>query len=572
LMEAVAPAAVATTVDVALGYTNGFASELGGDSQAVTRLQHLVDIANQAYANSQINAQIRLVRTVSVNYPDATDNNDALAKLSGYQSGSGSIPVDPAFNALRTARDQYGADLVSLVRRFRTPENKGCGVAWLIGGNQSRIDNSDAPWGYSVVSDDIDRGDLDETDSKTYVCRKETLAHEMGHNMGQAHNSEDSDGTSGAHSYSYGYREVSVTGFYTVMAYRLASSSQRPIRYFANPNVLDLATGRPTGVANAADNARSMAITMPIVSTFRAQMVASSVPARNDIDANGRSEILWNSDTSGQFVYWSMNGPVLQSYVSKSLGIGYRVAATGDFNGDARSDLLWEDIGRTGVWMWLAQPNGDFAVSYVTDYPSGNNRIAGAADIDGNGRSEILWHSDTLGQFVYWRMNGPVFEGYVAKSLAVGYRVAATGDFNGDGRFDILWENLGRTGVWMWLAQPNGDFSVSYVTDYPSGNNRIAGAADITGDGRSEILWHSDTLGQFVYWSMNGPVLQSYAAKSLGIGYRVSATGDFNGDGRADVLWESNDRTGVWMWLAQSNGDFAVHFVSDYPAGNSIVP
>jgi len=320
------------------------------------------------------------------------------------------------------------------------------------------------------------------------------------------------------------------------------------------------------------DNARSMAITMPLVATFRAQAVASAMAVHNDVDANGRSEILWHSDTAANFVYWKMNGQLFDSNIIKPLGHGYRVATTGDFNGDGRTDVLWEDIGRTGVWMWLAQPNGDFAVSYVTNYPPGNNRIAGAADIDGNGRSEIIWHSDTLGQLVYWRMNGPVFEGYVAKSLGIGYRVVATGDFNGDGRFDILWENLGRTGVWMWLAQPDGDFSVSYVTNYPPGNNQIAGAADITGDGRSEILWHSDTLGQFVYWTMNGPVLESYVVKSLGVGYRAAATGDFNGDGRADVLWENNGRTGIWMWLAQSNGDFAVHFVSDYPAGYSISP
>jgi len=271
-------AAAAATVDVALGYTTGYAAELGGDSQAVTRLQNLVDITNQAYANSQINAQVRLVRTMSIGYADATDNSDALSKLSGFKSGSGTVPIDPAFSALRAARDQYGADLVSFVRRFRTPENAGCGVAWLIGEGQSTINNSDAPFGYSVVSDDLDRGDLDESDGKTYGCRKESMAHEFGHNMGQTHNVEDNTGPGGAHTYSYGYRESTNTGFYTVMAYRLANSNQRAIRYFANPNVADAVTGRPTGVANASDNARSMAQTMPLIAAFRATMVPVPPP------------------------------------------------------------------------------------------------------------------------------------------------------------------------------------------------------------------------------------------------------------------------------------------------------
>ena len=37
----------ADTVDVVLGYTGGFATELGGASAAVTRLAHLVELGNQ---------------------------------------------------------------------------------------------------------------------------------------------------------------------------------------------------------------------------------------------------------------------------------------------------------------------------------------------------------------------------------------------------------------------------------------------------------------------------------------------------------------------------------------------
>src|SRR5690606_10952273 len=141
---------------------------------------------------------------------------------------------------------------VSLVRAFRTPESDGCGIAWLIGGDETDIVQADAPFGYSVVSDGTD---LDEEDDNTYFCREETLAHELGHNMSQAHNEEDSSST-GVHPYSYGYREASSTGFYTVMAYPQADGSQFSIRHFANPNVKY--GGRATGIANKSDNVRSL--------------------------------------------------------------------------------------------------------------------------------------------------------------------------------------------------------------------------------------------------------------------------------------------------------------------------
>jgi peptidyl-Asp metalloendopeptidase len=109
-----------TVVDVLVGYTPGFATYHGGDSQARTRINFLVDVANQGYVNSQIDARVRLVHAMSVNYPDATDNGDTLEKMTGYKSGTGKTTPDPAFNALRNARETYGADLVTLVRKFNT--------------------------------------------------------------------------------------------------------------------------------------------------------------------------------------------------------------------------------------------------------------------------------------------------------------------------------------------------------------------------------------------------------------------------------------------------------------------
>ena len=199
------------TVDVVLGYSPGFAADHGGTSGAVTRLNYLVDVANTAYTNSGINAKVRLVHAMQVTYTDSSSNDSTLQKLTGYDTTTNhQTTPDPAFNALRAARDQYGADLVSLVRSYRDPENDGCGIAWLIGGGQSGISTSDSYFGYSVVSDGTDAG----TDGHTYYCLDETLAHEMGHNMGAAHDVETSKGDDGtldpedygAYSYSFGYK------------------------------------------------------------------------------------------------------------------------------------------------------------------------------------------------------------------------------------------------------------------------------------------------------------------------------------------------------------------------------
>src|SRR5690606_22139307 len=82
--------ASAAVVDVLLGYTPGFVTQIGqGESGAISRLVNMIAITNEAYTKSGVNMRVRLVKTLKVNYADNTDNGDALEKLTGYKSGSG---------------------------------------------------------------------------------------------------------------------------------------------------------------------------------------------------------------------------------------------------------------------------------------------------------------------------------------------------------------------------------------------------------------------------------------------------------------------------------------------------
>ncbi|MET0807618.1 MAG: reprolysin-like metallopeptidase, partial [Pseudoxanthomonas sp.] len=339
-----AQAAATTTVDVLLGYTGGFAAAQGGQSQAVTRLYNMVEIGNQAYANSQVDARIRLVHAMQVNYADNTSNDSALEALTGFRAPSTRTTPDTAFAALRAAREQYGADLVSLVRQFNTPENDGCGIAWLLGGGQSGIDNSDEYFGYSVVSDGRDAG----SDGKTYFCREETLAHELGHNMGSQHDrvSATVDGTLkyGIYPYSFGYKTAAGAGnFYTVMAY--GDAGQTAFRTFSNPRIT-LCGGLACGVDGQADNARSLTQTMPMVAAFRATLVPARAFVRNDYDGDGKSDLYWRNTATGLNDQWIMNGILISeiSTVYRESDPNWIIAGSGDFNGDLRADVFWRNL------------------------------------------------------------------------------------------------------------------------------------------------------------------------------------------------------------------------------------
>src|SRR5207344_1168292 len=88
----------------------------------------------------------------------------------------------------------------------------------------------------------------------------------------------------------------------------------------------------------------------------------------------------------------------------------WHVVGTGDFNGDGRADLIWQnDSG--AITDWLSTASGGFVSN------------------DAN-----AWHN-----------------------VPTSWQVVGTGDFNGDGRDDVIWRNDNGSFT-EWLGQANGGF------------------------------------------------------------------------------------------------------------------
>lgn len=568
-----APPTASNTIDVAVGYTPEFATANGGASGAATRLVYLVQVGNQAFANSDVNGYLRIVHALQVSYTNTNTNQTALQELTG-STGNSPVTIPASLAPLRTARDQYGADIAVLVRKFNTPENEGCGIAWLNGANQTAITAADASWGYAVISDGYDTG----TDGKTYYCADETLVHEAAHLMGSAHDRANSTTTGGAlqygrFAYSFGYKTAAAAGnFYTVMAY--GDTGQIAHRIFSTPlkSTCGAAGNLACGVANSEDNARSLNQTIPVVATFRATVVPFVGAAHQDANGDGRSDIFWHNPTAQQLEPWLMNGPAWSAAGARSVSSVYKVLGIGDFDGNGRADILWSDTAQTQLYVWLGNSSGGYDITFVRSYPAGWT-VAGIGDVNGDGRSDIFWHNASAQALEYWLMNGAQWSAGGQRSVANIYRVAAVADFNGDGLADILWYDTARTQLYIWQASAGGNFTTLFLRSYPAGWE-VAGTGDVNGDGREDVFWRNQTAGLLEYWLMNGTTWTGGGARSVASNYFVSSIGDFNGDGRADIVWRNAARTELWMWQAQTSGAFSItpiNYASGYPTGWEIV-
>ena len=168
-----------------------------------------------------------------------------------------------------------------------------------------------------------------------------------------------------------------------------------------------------------------------------------------DFNGDGKSDILWQNTATGKRSLWLMNGTTRTSSVSLgTVGTGWWIVGAGDFNGDGKSDILWRDFpGRVALWLT------DGAIDIMSSgafYTSWN--IQGSADFNGDGKTDILWRDFPMGQRAIWLMDGSIHSSSVSLgAVSISWDIAGSGDFNGDGKSDILWQNdsTGQRAIWL---------------------------------------------------------------------------------------------------------------------------
>ena len=238
-----------------------------------------------------------------------------------------------------------------------------------------------------------------------------------------------------------------------------------------------------------------------------------------DFNGDGKTDVLSKSEND---YFVGFLGPVVprwgQSFVDTLLVHleGWNVSATGDFDNDGKSDILWSRQDGVNIDYVVSLIDGTTILSstLVASVPA-EWQVVGTGDFDHDGKADLLWRNTTTGDTVVSLMNGASIQSSVfIGRIPLDWKIIGIGDFDGDGKADLLWQNPSTNDYVVSLMNGPAIASSTLIANVAVWS--VAGIGDFDGDGKKDLLWYHAPTERLTISFMNGAAIANSVTLPFG--------------------------------------------------------
>lgn len=235
-----------------------------------------------------------------------------------------------------------------------------------------------------------------------------------------------------------------------------------------------------------------------------------------DLNSDGHSDLVFQNE-SGFLAAWLLEGVALRSaiflspdHIESPL---FNVVATGDFNRDKSSDIVFQkDDGTIAVWFMQGTSQAQTGVIIPDNPGDASWRIKAVDDLNKDGHDDFIFQHFN-GSLAAWLMDGVRLQTatlFSPSRAGVEWEISGTGDFNEDGSSDLLFQHMnGSLAVWF-LDETTLVQAALLKPSRPNDSNwRVVSAADRNQDGKPDLLFQHASDGTLAIWFMDGIELVS---------------------------------------------------------------